>query len=561
MRYLEALGGGRRGLELNSEAKWGDWCGGMRTQLVAAWFERHGRRIAQAFAFLGCAGLHTLAFPPFETPEAAFVFLVPLLLWLRLGPSGKQVFWTALPAFWVSWLVLIFWLRHVTFAGMVALAGVVALHQAAFCLGAWWLTRRLARDGDWRGLPWALGVAGLWVASEHVRSWLFTGFPWLPLAASQWDRPFMLQSAAFLGSWGVSFALALLNAGLAAYLVRLAGYARSRRKGVCLEFYLSLAVLVGLTFLLARLAAGQQREPLLKAGVVQPAIPQDRKWDEAFARSILSRVERYTLFLKPLRPDAVFWPEASLPYPVMGDPGMRAWLEDLATRLERPVLAGALAVEGEDEEGGERWRNSVFMARPQWGLHPTYYSKRHLVPFGEYIPLRPLWPWMEKFVPIGGDFTPGEKPALIPLVLPERTIRIGALICYEDVFPRLARESTLAGASVLFVATNSAWYGRSAAAAQHRAHSILRAVENRRVVLRVGNDGWSGWIDEFGNIRGSFDMWEIGSTVFDIDRDRRWIGRETFYTRHGDWFAWLSWALAAACAGFGLRWPAGPPKG
>ena len=115
-------------------------------------------------------------------------------------------------------------------------------------------------------------------------------------------------------------------------------------------------------------------------------------------------------------------------------------------------------------------------------------------------------------------------------------MQIGALICYEDIFPELARASVKGGAGMLFVASNSAWYGQSAAADQHKAHSVLRAVETRRIVLRVGNDGWTGWIDEFGNIRDSFEPYVLGGTAWDLDRDRRWFGRQTFYVKHGDWF-------------------------
>ncbi len=190
------------------------------------------------------------------------------------------------------------------------------------------------------------------------------------------------------------------------------------------------------------------------------------------------------------------------------------------------------------------------MIRPEWGMYPKYYAKRHLVPFGEYIPLRRFWPWVEKIVPIEGDLYPGEGAALLPLSMPNRTINIGTLICYEDVFPDLARESTLEGAGILFVATNSAWYGKSAASYQHRAHSVLRAVENRRVVYRVGNDGWSGWIDEYGNVREELlddngSIWFSGGTTWSVDRDKRWKGRKTFYTQHGDWFVLCCWAALA----------------
>ena len=129
-------------------------------------------------------------------------------------------------------------------------------------------------------------------------------------------------------------------------------------------------------------------------------------------------------------------------------------------------------------------------------------------------------------------------------------------MCYEDVFPKLARESARAGADVFFVATNNAWYGEEGGAPQHAAHSVLRAVENRRPVMRCGNGGWSGWIDAYGTIRevlrdenGSVYFRGGGSyTVYQYDA---WERRQSFYTRHGDWFVVLSAVFAVLAVLFG----------
>ncbi len=395
----------------------------------------------------------------------------------------------------------------------------------------------------WRGIAPSVGAAALWVVVEHLRSHIFTGFPWLPLSASQVNEPIMLQSTSVFGSWVVSFALVLFNFGIAAYLIRLVEYARTKKRGVCPEFYLALSFIVAISFLILSLSSGQQREEAFRAAVIQPNVPQDQKWDLAFERKIIGQLERETLAMKALDPDAAFWPETVLPYPLNDDGAMEAWSTRLATGLEAPIFAGAMGVEG--GAGELDWFNSVFLVRPEYGLFPLYYSKQHLVPFGEYIPLRSIWPWMEKIVPINGDILPGKKSQLLPLDLEERTLRVGSLVCFEDVFPSIARDAVRAGASFLYVATNSAWYGRSSAAAQHKAHSVLRAVETRRPVIRVGNDGWTGWIDEYGSVKGSLDPWEQSATVFQISRDRRWVGKETFYVKHGDWFVWVCWGVFA----------------
>lgn len=508
---------------------------------ITSWVAKRQFRIAQAAAFALTTFFYVSAFPPFDFPEGGFVALIPFLVWLRMRPTFKQVAWTGLVTGWVTWFILIFWLRHVTWLGLVLLSGIVGAHFMVWCLGASWLSNRLLGKGVWMGLPFAIGVSALWVVLEHIRTWLFTGFPWLPLSASQWSRPIMLQSATFWGAWGISFGLVLLNAGVAAYLIRIVSYSRNRSKTFCPEFYLALLVFVSMTFLQTRHISGQDREPLFRAAAMQPAIPQNEKWDASLGQSILNQIEQNTLRLATMKPDIVFWPEATLPYPIKGDLAMQAWVERLATEIDVPIFAGALVAESD-----EIWHNGMYMIRPKWGMYPEYYSKRHLVPFGEYIPFRTLWPWVEKIVPIDGDLYPGESASLLPLSMPNRTIQIGSLICYEDVFPELARESTLEGAGVLFVGTNSAWYGQSAASFQHRAHSVLRAVENRRVVFRVGNDGWSGWIDEYGNVREELldedgKIWFSGGTTWEVDRDKRWKGRKTFYTEKGDWFVACCW--------------------
>lgn len=513
---------------------------------IAQWFESSRSKIAFWCALLLTPAGYVAAFPPFGVSEMAFVCLVPFLIWLRFEPSFRKVGLVSFGIGWVSWFVLIFWLHHVTWFGLFGLSAVVGAHFSIWAMGTRWFVERSKGLGTWSGVPVTIGSGALWVLTEYLRTWIFSGFPWLPLSASQWEQPIMLQSASLFGAWGISFSLVILNVGVAGYLARIVAYARHRKKAICPEFYLALGFVVLTSFMLLRLTSGQEREVSLKAGVIQPVIPQDEKWDDAFDRKILSRLELQTLSLSALEPDAVFWPEACLPYPINNQGEMEMWTRRMARQLGKPILAGALAVERSSEE--IEWYNSVFLVDPELGLFRQYYSKRHLVPFGEYIPLRSLWPWIEKVVPINGDILPGEGAKLLPLDTAKTTIRIGPLICFEDVFPALARESVREGAGLLYVATNSAWYGKSGASLQHLAHSVLRAVETRRVVVRVGNDGITCWVDEYGNVRSRIAPWTQEWTVWEVSRDRRWIGKETSYVKYGDWFVAVCLALTIATA-------------
>jgi apolipoprotein N-acyltransferase len=176
------------------------------------------------------------------------------------------------------------------------------------------------------------------------------------------------------------------------------------------------------------------------------------------------------------------------------------------------------------------------------------------VPFGEYVPLRPVFGWLKKIVPIGDDDDArGRAPQPLEVKLRGRTLTLGPLICYEDIFPSLARDNAKADVDALVVLTNNAWFGEGGAAYQHAAHSVLRAVETRRPVLRCGNAGWSGWIDEFGGIRTELNndegsIYFRGAQTMNVTHDSRWIGRQSYYVQHGDWF--IAWCAAFALLGW-----------
>jgi apolipoprotein N-acyltransferase len=251
------------------------------------------------------------------------------------------------------------------------------------------------------------------------------------------------------------------------------------------------------------------------------------------------------------------------------------WTERLVARARVPVMLGSIAIEpAADGAAEDAWLNGAFLVDAEGGLRTQYYAKRHLVPFGEYVPLRPLLGWIGKFVEIGGDFTAGRDPSPLLVPMGERILSFGPLICYEDIFPAMTRASVRDGADVLVVLTNNAWFGEGGAAHQHAAHSVLRAVETRRPVLRCGNGGWSGWIDEFGTIRAELrrvarpgpdgtvqpvvtsrprdrdetaatagTIYFRGSGLADVTRDTRWAGKRSVYVIYGDWFIVVSFGL------------------
>ena len=515
--------------------------------------QRHSAVVAAFAVFAFTVVLTVLAYPPFKTPEFAYACLVPAIFWAYTRPALKLYAWTMFAAQAVAWIILLGWLRHVTWAGWLFTGSLVGAWVGVWFLAVWWaMPRMLGRLTPVR-LVGMLGLAGVWVLVEWTRTWLLGGFPWLPLAASQWTMVSMLQIAAYTGAYGISFVVVAVNIGFAAYAHRLFREGATGLNKRSQEFFLALFLVLACFSLhvTETFKRGQFSTPLANVAFVQPYIPQTIKWDPANGPGILQVLEKTTMTAAGLFPDLILWPEAVTPWAVRGNDDVRGFVEALARRARTPLLLGSIAIENAGKPD-EQWFNGAFIVSPEFGLAPGYYAKRHLVPFGEYVPLRPIFGWMKKFVPIGDDFMRGLDSAPIVTRLRNQSVVIGPLICYEDIFPNLARASALAGSDVLAVVTNDAWYGEGGAAYQHAAHSVLRAVETRRPVLRCGNAGWSGWIDEFGTVR--FTVLDEGESVYfrgaqavEVSRDSRWISRQSFYAEHGDWFI----LATAAVAGLG----------
>ena len=399
--------------------------------------------------------------------------------------------------------------------------------------------------------------AGRCVGAAGVGSLVVVlGLPWAPLALSQWERTVVLQVAAWTGAYGISFLLIVFNVCVAQTLwIRATSRNRKLLTGwFSPDLYLALGLLAGCIVLFFKcLPRPDSATGQFTAGVVQPYIPAKLKWDDTRERENLKTLWQMTRFVGQTECEVLLWPEAATPWPVIGNEAMREQIELLSRELDKPILMGNLAYLDDREE--DRWQNGIFRVDPESGLLEEYYAKRELVPFGEYVP-EPFG-FIKKVVPLGGECLPGSDAGLIPLEAGGREWQIGPLVCYEDIFPALARGSVRAGAELIFVATNNAWYGEEGCAEQHAAHSVLRAVENRRPVLRCGNGGWSGWIDAYGTIREVLRD-EAGSTYFrgggnfTVFQYSEWLRKKSYYTRHGDWFVALCGGLAAA--GVAIFW-------
>lgn len=447
-------------------------------------------------------GLLLTAQPPRESAESAYFFLLPCLIWFSFAPGWKKITFAFLTAGILYHVTLVGWIRHITVPGMCAATFLLSLYNLPWFLMAGKLIPLAAKGGFRKRLAIMIGLSAFWVSIEWARGQFTLGFPWCPLSVTQWERPAILQTLPWTGAWSVSFFLVFFNLTLASYLHHLLVRRRKRQGGAfssfCPDFYVGilLFVLMVSPFFLFRTGPTESGPDAqtLRVGVCQPFLTN--KWQGANVTQHKEILMRQTRFLALTKPDLIVWPEASTPYPVNLDP---LWVEDLVRETGIPMLIGAVV-----KEEGQAF-NTISLVTPENGVSPEWYAKRILVPFGEYVPFPFRWiPGLRKLVGPIGTFGEGELPFNFTIGeagTEKPSFVVGSLICYEDIFPSLVRDTVRGQADFLFVCTNDAWFGREGCAEQHAAHSVLRAIENRRPVLRCGNAGWSGWIDQRGNQR------------------------------------------------------------
>lgn len=492
------------------------------------------------------------AFLPGAGGWAGFVWAIPLALWSASQPSWRSWGRVTAAASAGTWLALLVWLRHVHpplgWLGWVFLSLYCAAYLWVWLAALRWVFATLGERGAADRLVGCAGLAGLWVGLESLRGWALTGFGWLPLAASQAENPVMLGLCQATGPLGPSAALILVNLGLARWILRQfaerdpGAPAGGLLRGFTPELYLGLASVTAAFWLHIEAAARPGETVRVRVAAVQPDVDPNRKWDAAGAAELVRDLGAMTREAGAALPDLILWPEAAAPYP-LGTPAYASLLRSLAGETGATLVVGAI----ERREGG--YANSIVAIGPEGPTGPAY-AKRQLVPFGEYVP-GASWLPLRKVVPIAEDCLRGEGPT--PLLAPLRgggTAALGALVCYEDIFPRLARDHALRGAQALVVLTNDAWYGRELGAWQHAAHSSLLAASTRLPVMRCGNAGWSGLITASGQpspalrdgsvyFRGHADL---GEALLPAEP------RPTFWTLRGDWIVPPAVALAGLAA-------------
>jgi apolipoprotein N-acyltransferase len=556
---------------------------------------------------IGAGLLLTAAFP--KTSIAGCAWVAPALMIVAAhGKRGSDAFRVGYVAGLAHFLSSLYWLLLIPVAGYpilgwIALGAYVALYPAIWVwLVNWWGERpRKLEQISWAGRSvWSLTGAAVWVALEMVRGRLFSGFPWNPLGASQYQLVPLIQIASVTGVYGISFlvvwaSLSLFSAG------RMIFRRPTLRMAWQAEIALPLVVIVALfVFGFARINSQNPSGATVRITLVQPSIPQTLIWnsgedDKRFQQLLrLSQQALNSTGLtnhEPLAPslsppggervaagrervsitDLLIWPESAVP-------GLDQTNYIAITNLICPHHVW-LFLNAEDAV----WRpeaknrddfdvfNAAFLVNPE-GRFEALYHKQKLVVFGEYIPLVRWLPFIKWFTPITGGFASGERPVPFELerwgerprepvgqtndippigspgVSPHQKFKTSTLICFEDMFPELAREYVQDDTDFLVNLTNDGWFGDSAEQWQHMAGGVFRAVENGVPLVRCCNNGVTCWIDATGRVRDVLkdqngSVYGTGSMTIEVPLQKH---APTFYNRHGDRFGWGCVILALA---------------
>ena len=503
--------------------------------------------LADASLAVASALFLVLSFPDFDLWWLAWIALVPLLVAVTLTPKAGRGFLLG----WL-WGVIFFygtcrWLTYpmihyahigAPLAYLLILLPIifVALFPALFCAA---LARVVSRFG-----PAALFVAPfLWVSIELGR-YAVTGLGWNALGYALAFHPLLIHSARWGGVYAVGFLILLSNAAIASLLVR-HRFAWSLASFVII----ALVVLSSAGMFLERHEVRSLRDPSnLQVIAVQPNVPMEGPDDAASMNQLLNRhleLSKQGLANPSNGPNGlclVVWPESPMNFSYSRDSQLRDAIATLARTNHTSVLLNSLEPAPNSGE-----HNSAILVNEE-GRIVAQYDKIRLMPFGEYVPL-PQWiPGASSVRGLVGDFTPGSKYTLMPL----GDLRAGVFICIEAAHPGIARSFTNEGADVLINISNDGYLGPTPVMRQHLSNAIFRAVENDRNVLRITNSGISAYIDSRGRVMDSTPG--FAPTVRVWSAGGKHAGT-TFYTRHGDVFAYLCAliSLAVVAASFSIR--------
>ena len=361
----------------------------------------------------------------------------------------------------------------------------------------------------------------LWVAVELARTRI-TGFPWNLLGIAQVDNIALCRIAGWTGVYGISFEVVLLNVAIAAAFL----IPKQKRTAMLIAALAAAAVLQA-----GRLVDAPPAHTDRSAILVQQNISVSADWTPAYYEQTVSDLTQITTKSvqgNPVATNLVVWPESPAPF-FTNDPRFRATLSELAQKTKSWIIAGSLGSNGASPNAEGPVFNSAAVISPT-GQWTARYDKVHLVPFGEYLPFPSLLSFAGGLTKEVGQFDHGTSHRPVDA----DGDHAGIFICYESIFPDEVRQSAAQGANLFVNISNDGWYGDSGAYAQHLNQTRMRAIENNRWILSATDTGVTAAIDPWGRIASSIPRKERAV----LAAHYALTSVTTFYTRHGDWFAY-----------------------
>ncbi|MBI5639632.1 MAG: apolipoprotein N-acyltransferase [Nitrospirae bacterium] len=476
-----------------------------------------------------------LAFPVFDIYLLAWIAFVPLLVSLW-GKTAREAFLSGYLFGVVSFFGTLYWIYHsvsvygsipfpVSICIVFLLCCYLGLFPALFAV----LFRSMLKKTK---LPALLIAPVIWVVLEFLRSYALTGFPWSSIGYSQYRFLPVIQISDITGIYGVSFLILAINGSFADLFLL-----KKRLREMPL-FPLSYSI-IGFSSLIILLVVtagygiwrlGQEREGHpVKTSVIQGSIEQDKKWEPVYQNEVLDIYSGLSQRAAETSPQLIVWPETAVPFFFDYDAANTGNLTRLQEGLGTHLLFGSVLVKERSLEKTLLSNSAVLLDKG--GKTIYIYDKLHLVPFGEYVPLRSILFFIDKLVTGIGDYIPGSSYVRAGTEFGS----FGTLICYEVIFPGLVRKFYTKGGDFIVNITNDAWFGRTAGPYQHFSMAVFRAIENRKPLIRAANTGISGFIDSSGRILSRTELFERRVLTGTVKTDNTL----TFYTKYGDLFSYL----------------------
>ncbi len=518
----------------------------MKSKVIAPADNRFGNNInfiINIFFAILSGALLILSFPKPGCGFVAWFAFIPLLFALHRTILIRQALLLGFITGFVGYIGIIYWIAYVVvnygylpiYLGiilMLLLASYLSVYLAIFTAGIAYFRNKI---------PLYLIAPVLWVCLEYCKSQMFTGFPWENLGYSQYLNLYLIQFADILGVFGLSFLIILVNVALFEIITK-----RSKREYIIAAAVFLILISVYIYGILRLNSIDKLLQnastPSMEVSLIQGNIDQSIKWNENFQKETLNIYEDISLKNMPASGGLIIWPETAVPFNFQDENDLSRQIRNLSIKTKSNFIFGSVSYLRRSNYID--FYNSAYLISSD-GEVKGKYDKVHLVPYGEYVPLRNVFPFIKGLTAGIGDFSTGD--GYIPLSASGG--KIGVLICYEGILPYAARMYKNESAEILVNITNDAWFGSTSAPYQHLSMTIFRAVETRFYLVRAANTGISAIVDPRGQIVAKTNIFQKESLKGNV----KLLKIPTFYAQYGDILVGICFMLCIFCLLWSLK--------